>query len=345
MPKKNKSKRKGKKNLNKQSLTKNHDMNNFNFVQTAGKGCHIIRYNQPSNVLGWDTDVHEDDFGGQSIPDIAIDPDENTLTLCNVSNKIKVAYITVYEAVCIGQEKEFEAGSTTDNDGNSNSCVTFIVLSTALTFCTLCHIDVDDITLVRIESDVQEWKQHPDPSMEYKTALRGFPLEGGPFLCTQGVGGHLTHYFSGNLHAIDFRCQEGTPLLAVEDGVVVQVTDGNTLTGIGVSNMFKWNSILLRHESDAESSPIYIEYVHIKSSSVAVGDIVKKGDRIGFSGGVGFSPEPHLHFSVFKSDEADALSVGFYFEGKDGSPYQPQAGKYYNVLGKVEKPITFQASD
>ena len=52
-----------------------------------------------------------------------------------------------------------------------------------------------------------------------------------PFLCTQGVNGQLTHYFLGNLHAVDFRCDICTSLLAVEDGEVVQVKESNTLTG------------------------------------------------------------------------------------------------------------------
>ena len=74
-----------------------------------------------------------------------------------------------------------------------------------------------------MDSDVQAWRRHPMPHDEH-SAVVGFPVGGaGPFLCTQGEGGALTHFFSGNLHAVDFRCAVGTPLLAVRAGTVVEV--------------------------------------------------------------------------------------------------------------------------
>lgn len=341
-----------------------------NFIPNAGKGCHIVRYpsfSTSSNaaadtvqILEWDTDIdpQEDFVEGQVIPDIAIDPEENTLTLCNASSSIRVAYITIYEATCTGRDdKIFLPGITTNHEGVSRSCVTFIVLCPPMTFCTLCYIhptNGGDLLDIPIESDVQEWTRHPDPSLKCRLPIRGFPLLGGPFLCTQGMGGHLTHYFSGNLHAVDFRCDIGTPLLAVDDGVVVEVRQQmgeDVVSGIGATNLYKWNSILIRHERRNDTSTnceegkqgerlndevIYTEYVHIQSSKVQEGDVVMRGDVIGYSGSVGFSPEPHLHFAVYKSDEADAVTVGFQFMGQeDGIPYEPRAGIYYSALGPV----------
>ena len=395
-----------------------------------------------TEVLGWDEDIIEQDFAGQPIPDICFDPSEDgtssTLTLCNISRVTKVAYVTVYEVDCFGKHgKPFQKGTTTDNEGNTSNVVTFIVLAPPMTFCTLCEIigtsdpykgtcmgtgtgmDVNkDITSTRIESDVQEWKPHPNPLLEYSTPLKGFPLameqvsslselepesesesepEPEPFLCTQGVNGQLTHYFLGNLHAVDFRCDIGTSLLAVEDGEVVQVKEGNTLTGICASNLFEWNSILIRHKMDHEQDEnqhenqhedevedehkhdgtgihngsqgqepryFYTEYVHIQSATVREGDKVQRGDKIGYSGSVGFSPEPHLHFSVYLSGASDAPSVGFWFRGQgpgrgrgpgrcqngavgiadncggnegdeqEGLPYRPIAGKRYDAFGQ-----------
>ena len=43
------------------------------------------------------------------------------------------------------------------------------------------------------------------------------------FLCTQGANGHLSHFFAASLHAIDFRCEIGTPCIAIADGTVVEV--------------------------------------------------------------------------------------------------------------------------
>mmetsp|Transcript_16323 Transcript_16323/g.18922 ORF Transcript_16323/g.18922 Transcript_16323/m.18922 type:complete len:360 (+) Transcript_16323:47-1126(+) len=341
--KKKKQRRKQKQNAAKKNTC------DSNFFTQAGPGCHIVRFKSDSKkschcenhlnnsdnteIIEWDQEIHKEDYEGDEVTDLVVDPEEKTLTLCNIDQYTKVAYITIFEADCYGKHhKKFSPGTTTDNDGNTFSCVTFIVLSPPMTFCTLCEIDLQDITNVRLESDVQEWTIHPNPELKYVTPLQGFPLLGGPFLCTQGIGGHLTHYFLGNLHAIDFRCEVCTPLLAVEDGIVAEVIDGNTLSGIAVSNLFKWNSILIRHEVESDD-PIYTEYVHIQSAHVQKGDKVMKGDIIGLSGSIGFSPEPHLHFAVYRSNDVYAPTVGFYFKGTNGQVYQPVAGKYYSANG------------
>jgi len=49
------------------------------------------------------------------------------------------------------------------------------------------------------------------------------------FLCTQGANGHLSHFFAASLHAIDFRCEIGTPCIAIADGTVVEVQQHNTV--------------------------------------------------------------------------------------------------------------------
>jgi hypothetical protein len=68
-----------------------------------------------------------------------------------------------------------------------------------------------------IDSDVQEWHKHPAPEDEHPLVVF-FPVGGpGPFLCTQGEGGSLTHFFSGNLHAVDFRCEVGRRTLTPPD--------------------------------------------------------------------------------------------------------------------------------
>ena len=52
------------------------------------------------------------------------------------------------------------------------------------------------------------------------------------------------------------------------------------------------------------------EYVHIKKDSavVEVGDKVRRGQKVCESGEVGFSPEPHLHFTAFRTRDADAAT-------------------------------------
>ena len=345
------------------------------FVEEAGPGCFIARRNSGSSkaespdwMIGWE-DVDPEDFGLEDIdddaecevPDVALDPDERTLSICNVHNYTKVAYVTVFETRLVGANGiELTQGSTTNNAGKIVPCVTFIVLCPPRVFAHLCYLDVareEDLSDLRIENDVSRWNEHPNPSDEHPCRI-GFPLncsdpsKGVSFLCTQSEGGELTHFFSGNLHAIDFRCPVGTELLAVSDGRIVEAKDENTLTGIAVTNLFKWNSILLEvqnSEGDCDADrcnpggggPLFVEYVHIAKSTVKAGDLVKRGQVIGYSGSVGFSPEPHLHFSAFRSSDAEAPTVRVLFEDRDGgepSTFLPRAGERYDTNGKVNDP-------
>ena len=201
-------------------------------------------------------------------------------------------YVTVYDNPVLDRDgNPFPSGHSTDNDGKTRRCVTFILLVPPK---TIVHAATLTEPTSEIDSDVQDWSVHPAPDDEHPLVL-GFPLgatEGtkpGPWLCTQGEGGSLTHFFSGNLHAVDFRCEEGTPLLAVGAGTVVEVSQANTLTGVAVSNLFKWNSVMIQLDTEGtnagagvgtdakgesgESSSggdLFVEYVHIKAGSVRV---------------------------------------------------------------------------
>jgi hypothetical protein len=340
--------RKNQKNGGRRNKRKPQNKNSeWNFLPEAGPGCYIARREMPPSwMIEWE-DVDPEEFEGEEVPDVAIDTEEQTLSLCNVEDYTKIAYITVFETRILGSNgKELPQGSTTDNQGVTLPCVTFIVLCPPRIFAHLCFLDVpkdQDITQVRIESDVRKWNQHPNPIDEHPKRL-GFPLSGGPFLCTQGEGGELTHFFSGNLHAIDFACLVGTPLLAVADGVVVEAKDNNTLTGIALTNLFEWNSIMIQldepeNEEDPSAGPLFVEYVHIQKSSVKAGDRVTRGEVVGSSGSVGFSPEPHLHFSAFRSSNPEAPTVRVKFESPGiRESVLPRAGIWYNATGSVDAP-------
>ena len=187
------------------------------------------------------------------------------------------------------------------------------------------------------------------------------------FLCTQGEGGALTHFFAGNYHAIDWACPVGTPLVAVANGTIVQVKDNlQHVSGIAVSNLFQWNAILLQVDvttattttttttttirGDDQSNyimrdgPLFVEYVHISQSLVQVGDRVQAGQIIGRSGSIGFSPEPHLHLCAYRSADPTAATVRVVFHTSNSSSnnnttFLPRAGQWYNAQGRVEDPI------
>eukprot|EP00593_Proboscia_inermis_P009625 CAMPEP_0171315334 /NCGR_PEP_ID=MMETSP0816-20121228/62721_1 /TAXON_ID=420281 /ORGANISM="Proboscia inermis, Strain CCAP1064/1" /LENGTH=420 /DNA_ID=CAMNT_0011805725 /DNA_START=53 /DNA_END=1312 /DNA_ORIENTATION=- len=328
-----------------------------NFVSSAGPGCYIARLianennelSLPDWMIGMESGIDASDYDMDNdvdFPDLAVNPDDSTLSICNVGNSsIRVCYVTVYDLTVRGGDGTvLKSGSSTDNKGVTRLCVTFIMLIPPNTIAHVCsleltaNISLEDIYNIYVDSDVQDWNRHPDPNDTCSHPL-SFPFEAigdddlRSYLCTQGVDGHLTHFFSGNLHAIDFRCDVGTPLIAVADGVVVQVGDSNTLSGVAVRNLFEWNSIMIhiddlsQEQSSIKSSDenevtetksIFVEYVHIQAGSakVAVGDVVTKGQIICNSGSVGFSPEPHLHFAAYRSCDDDAPTVQIMFQSE-----------------------------
>ena len=95
-------------------------------------------------------------------------------------------------------------------------------------------------------------------------------------------------FFQATRHAIDLECPVSTPVLAVADGTVVEVKQDNVVSGIHASNLYKWNSIMLKLDDGQ-----FVEYVHIETNSaiVKVGDHVQRG-HICNSGDVGFCPPP-----------------------------------------------------
>ena len=158
---------------------------------------------------------------------------------------------------------------------------------------------------------------------------------------------------------------------AVADATVVDVRDEETVTGIATANLFRWNSVMLKVDTKGkendEGGDLYVEYVHVaaKSAIVAVGDVVRRGQKICESGSVGFSPEPHLHFTAFRSRDpaAPTVRVRFAAEERDGgrdggrrrstsdgesnatelerqklTTFLPVAGRWYDAFGEAPAP-------
>ncbi|MCP1388347.1 M23 family metallopeptidase [Corynebacterium sp. TA-R-1] len=88
----------------------------------------------------------------------------------------------------------------------------------------------------------------------------------------------------GSFHfGIDIANAPGTPILAVEDGTVI---DSGPAQGYG-------NWIRIRHDDGAVSV-----YGHMQSLDVAVGQRVSAGQKIAGMGSMGFSTGSHLHFEI-----------------------------------------------
>jgi len=94
-------------------------------------------------------------------------------------------------------------------------------------------------------------------------------------------------------NAVDFLCKEGTEVHVAFDGEVVEFIDKKTETTKDMNDA--GNFILIKHKNDEFS-----HYAHLSKIAVKIGQKIKKGDLIGYSGNTGFSFGPHLHFSVIR---------------------------------------------
>ena len=99
-------------------------------------------------------------------------------------------------------------------------------------------------------------------------------------------------------YGMDFTAPRGTPVYASGDGKVIRAD--NRSSGYG-------NHIRIDHGFGYVSL-----YGHLWKYNVRAGEIVKRGDLIGFVGSTGRSEAPHLHYEIFKDDER-INPINFYY--------------------------------
>jgi hypothetical protein len=124
---------------------------------------------------------------------------------------------------------------------------------------------------------------------------------------------------------------EGTPIRAARGGLVIHVVDRFSEGGFKREYLNKNNIVQILHEDGTVA-----QYVHMKKNGAAVkeGDRVETGDVIAWSGNVGYSESPHLHFSVFRpldGKKSASIHVGF---STDYSDYEVlEKGGIYSFTG------------
>jgi len=124
------------------------------------------------------------------------------------------------------------------------------------------------------------------------------PFLNAPFRGEYEMVNGFVHSEGGRHPAYDWPMPEGTPLLATADGVVVYADrsppvrcsrDGSIATDA------LW--VAIEHTADDEQQFASV-YIHLRTRTVELGDVVSAGDVIGTSGDTGCSSGPHLHFEV-----------------------------------------------
>lgn len=174
--------------------------------------------------------------------------------------------------------------------------------------------------------------RYGDVRVTQDTYVYGLPWQAGEtYTCGNawnGFGAHRGDY----AQALDFTMPVGTRVVAARDGVVFAVENrfnqGGNDPGLGD----KANYVYIRHDNGT-----YGRYLHFRQNGVvvAVGQPVRQGQLIGYSGNTGWSTEPHLHFDVMtaKSVSGDR-TIGVKLRTQAGQPAGevPVAGRSYTAF-------------
>lgn len=117
-------------------------------------------------------------------------------------------------------------------------------------------------------------------------------------------------------YAWDFWMPTGTEILASRAGRVVAMEEDHQ--GIGFSS----NYVTIEHSDGTRAM-----YAHIRhhGTTVKMGAEVKQGQLIAYSGMVGQTINPHLHFSVINKEGTRSLPIAF----SDVTDGVPLAGRFY----------------
>ncbi len=92
------------------------------------------------------------------------------------------------------------------------------------------------------------------------------------------------HAFGVKAHdGIDFGLSENTPILAADDGQIIEAPLEVAAYGETITIQHSWGRTF---------------YGHLSEKKVHIGDNVRKGDVIGLSGSTGLATGPHLHFGM-----------------------------------------------
>ena len=157
--------------------------------------------------------------------------------------------------------------------------------------------------------------------------IYGLPYQrGDSYVVTQGYNGEFTHK-GHSQYAIDFGMEVGTKLYAAREGVVVKIKSDSNKRGDTKEFAKYGNHIIVEHSDSTFST-----YYHLKKNGVGVrvGQRVKRGQLIGYSGNTGFSRGPHLHFAVFKAVSAKSTkSLPIRFASIRGIINKPKVGTFY----------------
>jgi len=118
------------------------------------------------------------------------------------------------------------------------------------------------------------------------------------FKVTQPYGNGSKLYKSGMHKGVDFGCPVGTPVVAMNDGVVTDLSWGGAFG----------THVIIDHLKFPDAPGLWAGYMHLSKIKVKAGQKVKRGQIIGYSGESGHVTGPHLHVEVQKKEKWNATN-------------------------------------
>jgi hypothetical protein len=110
------------------------------------------------------------------------------------------------------------------------------------------------------------------------------PIENNRINSPYGFRVHPVTGIKGGHKGTDLAARNGTEVYAIADGEVIQI--GEVGTG--------GNAVYIRHKNNVISKYMHLSIFYVTS----IGQPVKRGDLIGYSGDTGRVTGPHLHFQI-----------------------------------------------
>ncbi|MCK9372859.1 MAG: M23 family metallopeptidase [Sulfuricurvum sp.] len=157
------------------------------------------------------------------------------------------------------------------------------------------------------------------------------PFSGGKCVeVSQGYNGAVSHK-GLSAYAVDFAIPIGTPIYAAREGEIVGVDVSHDLGGASPEYRPYMNYINIKHSDGTLGN-----YFHLKlnGSVVKIGQKIKRGDLIGYSGSTGYCTAPHLHFSVSTVDPVSMrrpMNLPIKMQTLNGIVMAPRKGDRYTV--------------
>lgn len=129
------------------------------------------------------------------------------------------------------------------------------------------------------------------------------PLQcGASATVTQGNNTAFSHNGASGAWAFDFAMPRGTPVVAVEDGVVVYSITNSAPGDACYDGGGSGCSAAVNHVGVQHPDGTVTRYAHLDAPTVGEGDLVLRGEQVGLSGTSGWSTGPHLHIVRMQND-------------------------------------------